>query len=162
VPNAANEIVSGGHDQFPDRIPSHLPGLPSGRRRRRAGSAFGPSSDTRLLRRQPNTRNWADSYRSACAAVGITGRTRTHDLRHVAASALISSGLSVAAVQAVLGHASPAETLEVYTHFWPADEERTRSAIEAAAQAWNEAASPEPESAVVDKCGERARIGRLL
>lgn len=80
--------------------------------------------------------NWADNYRDACAVVGVVGRTRTHDLRHVAASALISSGLSVSAVQAVLGHASPAETLEVYTHFWPADEERTREAIAVAAGSW--------------------------
>jgi site-specific recombinase XerD len=58
----------------------------------------------------------------------------------VAASSLIASGLSVAAVQAVLGHASPAETLEVYTHLWPSDEERTRSAIDAAAT-WLRAAA---------------------
>lgn len=83
---------------------------------------------------RPVARNrWADAYRLACAEVGLEGRTRTHDLRHVAASSLIASGLSVAAVQAVLGHASPAETLEVYTHLWPSDEERTRSAIDAAA-----------------------------
>jgi integrase len=37
------------------------------------------------------------------AVVGIEERTRTHDLRHVAASALIAHGMSVSAVQAVLG-----------------------------------------------------------
>lgn len=84
--------------------------------------------------------SWSDSYRAACRAAGVEGRTRTHDLRHVAASALIASGLSVAAVQAVLGHSSPAETLEVYTHFWPTDEERTRDAIERAAASWAGAA----------------------
>lgn len=90
---------------------------------------------------RPVARNrWADSYRQACAEVGLEGRTRTHDLRHVAASSLIASGLSVAAVQAVLGHASPAETLEVYTHLWPSDEERTRLAIDAAAT-WLRAAA---------------------
>ena len=47
-----------------------------------------------------------------------------------------SPEVTVAAVQAVLGHASPAETLEVYTHFWPADEERTRVAIEGFAAHW--------------------------
>ena len=90
---------------------------------------------------RPVARNrWADAYRQACAEVGLEGRTRTHDLRHVAASSLIASGLSVAAVQAVLGHASPAETLDVYTHLWPSDEERTRAAIDAAAT-WLRAAA---------------------
>lgn len=74
--------------------------------------------------------NWSDAYRAACAEAGIAGRTRTHDLRHVTASSMIAAGLSVAAVQAALGHSSPAETLEVYTHLWPTDEERTREAIE--------------------------------
>lgn len=79
---------------------------------------------------------WSDAYRTACAAAGVTERTRTHDLRHVAASSLIAHGLSVAAVQAALGHSSPAETLEVYTHFWPTDEERTREAIATASAGW--------------------------
>ena len=79
---------------------------------------------------------WSDAYRVAVADAGLPEGTRTHDLRHVAASALINSGLSVAAVQAVLGHASPAETLEVYTHLWPSDEEKTRQAIEVATGAW--------------------------
>jgi len=57
----------------------------------------------------------------------------------VAASSLIASGLSVAAVQAVLGHSSPAETLGVYTHLWPSDEERTREAIERASAVWQTA-----------------------
>jgi site-specific recombinase XerD len=91
---------------------------------------------------QPISRSrWSEAYRDACAVAGVEGRTRTHDLRHVAASALINSGLSVAAVQAVLGHASPAETLDVYTHLWPGDEERTRRAIEQASAGWTQAAA---------------------
>lgn len=79
----------------------------------------------------PVTRSsWSDAYRAACASVGIDGRTRTHDLRHVAASALIAAGLPVTAVQHALGHSTPAETLTVYAHFFPTDEERTREAIE--------------------------------
>lgn len=85
--------------------------------------------------------NWSHAYRAACADVGLVGRTRTHDLRHVAASSMIAAGLSVAAVQAALGHSSPAETLEVYTHLWPSDEERTREAIEQGSAAWFTAAN---------------------
>lgn len=73
--------------------------------------------------------SWSDDYRRACKAAGIDGRTRTHDLRHVAASVLIASGLSVKAVQGALGHSSASETLDVYSHFWPSDEEPTRAAI---------------------------------
>jgi len=80
--------------------------------------------------------SWSDRYRQACKVAEVSGRTRSHDLRHVAASSLISGGLSVAAVQATLGHASPAETLEVYTHLWPTDEGRTRDAIEQASAGW--------------------------
>lgn len=79
---------------------------------------------------------WSDKYRAACMAAEVDGRTRTHDLRHVAASSLIASGLSVAAVQAALGHHSASETLDVYTHLWPTDEQRTREAMERASAAW--------------------------
>jgi hypothetical protein len=42
----------------------------------------------------------------------------------------------VSAVQAALGHATPSETLDVYTHFWPSDEEKTREAMERASGVW--------------------------
>lgn len=38
------------------------------------------------------------------------------DLRHIAASALIAQGVSVAYLSRVLGHASPAITLSIYAH----------------------------------------------
>jgi integrase len=57
---------------------------------------------------------------------------RFHDLRHFYASALISGGCSVKAVQKALGHASATETLDTYAHLWPDDEDRTRAAIGAA------------------------------
>lgn len=86
---------------------------------------------------RPITRSrWGEAYRGACEVAGVDGRTRTHDLRHVAASSMIAGGLSVAAVQAVLGHSSPAETLEVYTHLWPSDEDNTRRVMEAASATW--------------------------
>jgi integrase len=57
---------------------------------------------------------------------------RFHDLRHHAASLLISAGVSVRGVQEMLGHASATETLEVYSHLWPTDHERIRAAIQGA------------------------------
>jgi hypothetical protein len=41
-----------------------------------------------------------------------------HSLRHSFASALIMSGASVTEVQALLGHANPAITLLIYSHWF--------------------------------------------
>ncbi|HUO05565.1 MAG TPA: site-specific integrase [Candidatus Binataceae bacterium] len=45
-------------------------------------------------------------------------RVRFHSLRHSCASALIAAGASVTEVQHQLGHASPAITLAVYSHWF--------------------------------------------
>ena len=57
-----------------------------------------------------------------------------HDLRHVAASALIAEGASVAYLSRLLGHASPAITLNTYAHVYGRVEhdDRTRDQMEAA------------------------------
>jgi len=57
-----------------------------------------------------------------------------HDLRHVAASALIAGGVSVAYLSRVLGHASPAITLNTYAHVYGRVEhdDRTREQMERA------------------------------
>jgi integrase len=57
---------------------------------------------------------------------------RFHALRHHFASALISAGCSVVAVQKALGHASASVTLNCYGHLWPGDDDRIREAVEAA------------------------------
>lgn len=60
------------------------------------------------------------------------GHVRFHDLRHYYASVLISAGCSVKAVQSALGHKNAAETLDIYSHLLPSDEDRTRAAVQAA------------------------------
>lgn len=65
-----------------------------------------------------------------------------HDLRHFYASTLIRSGASVKVVQVRLGHSSAKTTLDVYSHIFPDDEDRTRLAIDAAFSGEDE----EPES----------------
>jgi integrase len=67
----------------------------------------------------------------ATKAAGLAG-LRYHDLRHAFASALISAGCSVKAVQHALGHASAATTLNLYAHLWPGDEDRIRQAVDQA------------------------------
>ena len=70
-------------------------------------------------------------WRTACTKAGVAD-VRLHDLRHYFASALISAGCSVKAVQSALGHATASETLNTYTHLWPSDDDRTRNAIDLA------------------------------
>jgi integrase len=69
-------------------------------------------------------------WRPAAVAAGLNASTGTgmHALRHYYASLLIRFGESVKTVQARLGHASAAETLDTYSHLWPHSDDRTREA----------------------------------
>ena len=53
-------------------------------------------------------------------------------IRHLYASLLIRHGESVKTVQARLGHASAAITLDTYSHLWPDADDTTRAAVELA------------------------------
>ncbi|MGH3008405.1 MAG: tyrosine-type recombinase/integrase [Gaiellaceae bacterium] len=61
-------------------------------------------------------------------------KLRWHDLRHLAASALISQGASIAYLSRILGHANPAITLTTYAHQYAQAEhaEHTRQQMEQA------------------------------
>ncbi len=76
------------------------------------------------------TRFSATVWRPATKRAGVPGAV-FHDLRHYYASLLIRHGESVKVVQARLGHATAAETLDTYSHLWPDAEDRTREAIDA-------------------------------
>lgn len=82
-------------------------------------------SDGQLLRRSAFGTLWRRTAKEA----GVTGRT-FHSLRHYYASLLIRHGESVKTVQARLGHASAAETLDTYSHLWPDSDDRTREAVD--------------------------------
>jgi len=83
----------------------------------------------------PIRRNHAGKvWRSAAKRAEIPGRS-FHHLRHYCASVLIASGASVKVVQLHLGHATASQTLDVYSHLWPEDEDRTRAALEGALRA---------------------------
>ncbi len=70
-----------------------------------------------------------DSWKPSARRAGVDATP--HDLRHFYASLLIRHGESVKVVQARLGHATAAETLDTYSHLWPDAEDRTRAAIDA-------------------------------
>jgi integrase len=65
---------------------------------------------------------------------GKLPKIRWHDLRHVAASALIAEGASVPYISRCLGHANPAITLSIYAHEFARVEhaDRTRERMEEA------------------------------
>jgi len=75
-------------------------------------------------------------HRGLRRAVELSGLPKLtwHDLRHVAASALIAEGASVPYLARILGHSSPTITLAVYAHEFARAEhaERTRDRMEAA------------------------------
>jgi integrase len=70
-------------------------------------------------------------WRPAARPLGIPAGQGLHALRHYYASLLIRHGESVKTVQARLGHASAAETLDTYSHLWPDSDDRTRDAVDA-------------------------------
>jgi integrase len=67
----------------------------------------------------------------AASSMGLDG-LHPHELRHTAASLAISAGANVKAVQTMLGHASAAMTLDVYTELFPDDLDRVSEALDAA------------------------------
>jgi integrase len=68
------------------------------------------------------------AFRMAREAVGLDG-VRLHDLRHAFATVLVTAGTNVRVVSDLLGHATPAFTLAVYTH--PSEEEAAFAMAEA-------------------------------
>jgi integrase len=69
------------------------------------------------LRNVDARRTW---FNHAADTIGMTGLT-PHELRHTAASLAISAGANVKAVQRMLGHASAAMTLDVYSDLFDDD-----------------------------------------
>jgi integrase len=72
--------------------------------------------------------------RDACGdpAHQLPAGTRFHDLRHFYASALIAANLNPKVIQARLGHATLAETMDTYGHLFPDAEDLGRSAVDQA------------------------------
>lgn len=74
-------------------------------------------------------RAFHSAWNRARERVGLT--TNVHDVRHFTASALIAGGATVKQVQAVLGHSTASQTLDVYAGLWPGDDDRTRAVMDA-------------------------------
>lgn len=104
-------------------LAAHLAAYPAS-----AGGLVFPDDDGSPMRRTAFSRRvWGPARRAA----GVSAAVKFHELRHYYASLLIRHGESVKTVQARLGHASAAETLDTYSHLWPDSDDRTREAIDA-------------------------------
>lgn len=75
---------------------------------------------------------FAGAVRRAQNADATFPRVTPHDLRHTAASLAISAGANVKAVQRMLGHASAAVTLDVYSDLFDDDLDGVSLALDAA------------------------------
>jgi integrase len=78
------------------------------------------------LRGRVFKRGWFDP---AAETVGLGGLT-PHELRHTAASLAISAGANVKAVQRMLGQASAAVTLDVYSDLFDSDLDAVSEALD--------------------------------
>ena len=73
---------------------------------------------------------FGDLWRSAVKGAGLPDGTRFRDLRHFYASALIDANLKPKVIQARLGHATIAETMDTYGHLFPGSEDLGRGAVD--------------------------------
>jgi len=64
------------------------------------------------------------------AKAGLPDEMHFHDLRHSAASWLISKGVPITKVSKMLGHADPSITLRIYAHSLPGDQDEVAAAME--------------------------------
>ncbi len=85
-------------------------------------------------------RNWRRRvFDPAVAAAGL-GELTPHELRHTAASLAVAAGANVKAVQRMLGHASAAMTLDVYSGLFDDDLDAVADRLDAASQSARESA----------------------
>ena len=101
-----------------DALAAHLATFPT------VGLIFTNESDD-MIRRS----NFGSMWRRTTKLVALD-ELHFHDLRHFYASLLIRHGESVKTVQARLGHANAAKTLDTYSHLWPDSDDRTREAVD--------------------------------
>ena len=89
---------------------------------------FPGDGDGGHLRRPHPTSGW---FAKAVAESGVP-RVTPHDLRHTAASLAVSAGANVKAVQKMLGHASAAMTLDIYSDLFDDDLDAVGTALDEA------------------------------
>jgi integrase len=89
----------------------------------------------------------------ACEASGMPEGLRIHDLRHTAASLLVSAGAHVKAIQRHLGHSTASQTLDRYAHLFTHDLEAVADRLEDVWAAGNASYSRPEGNPTVDELG---------
>ena len=87
-----------------------------------------------------------DVFDKAAEDAGLSGFT-PHELRHTAASLAVSAGANVKAVQKMLGHASAAMTLDVYSGLFDDDLDGVAARLDAEC---HQIATPESRAEVTE------------
>jgi integrase len=135
---SAAEGIEAHREKFPPR-PVHIEDRTDPRKPvwRTAHLLF-TNQDGRAIRRGSWAKVWARTVARANKALEAAGNSvrvpadaTLHDLRHFYASVLIQNGATPKQVQKRLGHAKPSITLNVYTHLWEAEADRTAHIMEA-------------------------------
>jgi integrase len=72
------------------------------------------------------------AFRRGRAAAGLPSSVCFHVLRHTYASLLIAAGTHLTVIRDRMGHGSIKITGDTYGHLYPAEDDRTRNAIDAA------------------------------
>jgi integrase len=93
-----------------------------------AGSPVFAAARGGWLRGRVFRRGWFDGAAEMTGQEGLT----PHEMRHTAASLAISAGANVKAVQRMLGHASAAVTLDVYSDLFDNDLDAVSAALDLA------------------------------
>jgi integrase len=88
------------------------------------------AQDGRALNRNALNRVWQKAWRAAGVDPERGRQNGCHVLRHTAASAWLSAGLSLAKVAAYLGDTKEV-VLATYAHFMPDDDDRAREIMNA-------------------------------
>jgi len=82
-----------------------------------------PSENGNLIR----PRNLIVAFKRRLTKAGLPDTIRFHDLRHFAATTMLTGGADISSTQALLGHTDAATTLNFYAHAIPS---RTRDVVE--------------------------------
>jgi integrase len=86
-----------------------------------AGSAWQDRRNlvfTDVVGRRVSPGQVSKAFRAAADSVGLTG-VRFHDLRHTAATLMLTAGVPLKVVSETLGHVSIVVTADVYAHVTP-------------------------------------------
>lgn len=110
---------------IPDFLAQELAALCKGKKR---DDLVFPGPDGGFMQRPKAERGWFDGARSRAGLERLT----PHDLRHTAASLAVQAGANVKSLQKMLGHASAAMTLDVYTDLFDEDLTAIGDALNAA------------------------------